>query len=192
MALVSRFKELNRTYTCAEFEQLPEFEEPVELIEGKLVEKVNDDEHLLIVSNLSFYISSFDQQRRQGRAWVDSAFKLSEYNVALPGLAYITNERLPKGVSKSALTVIPDLVLEVLSTTETSTREGTIAACARIRRYQVAGVRLIWLVDPVSKAIEVFQPNSLEPVASLTEKDMLEGHDVIPGFTLKVKKLFEE
>jgi Uma2 family endonuclease len=49
---------------------------------------------------------------------------------------------------------------------------------------------MVWLVFPQKQLIEVYRPDA--DVVILTADDMLEGGDVLPGFTLPVKDIFEE
>ncbi|HLY31954.1 MAG TPA: hypothetical protein VKQ36_13065 [Ktedonobacterales bacterium] len=52
-------------------------------------------------------------------------------------------------------------------------------------------MRLIWIVWPIQQ-VDVWQPGSDAPVATLRGADMLDGVDVLPGFTCPVAGLFAE
>jgi hypothetical protein len=61
----------------------------------------------------------------------------------------------------------------------------------KARMWLAAGVRLLWLVWPRSKQVEVWRPGSDVPVATLGGADALDGLDVVPGFFYPVSRLFE-
>ncbi len=65
---------------------------------------------------------------------------------------------------------------------------GTIAD--KIEVYQRLGVKLVWSVYILAKYIMVNSQTSPRRIF-LEHKDALDGEDVIPGFKLPVKALFE-
>jgi Uma2 family endonuclease len=77
----------------------------------------------------------------------------------------------------------PDLAVEVLSPTD---RMGD--ALAKISMYLQAGVQIVWLVDPSSQTVTVFQPDAAP--ATLRTGDTLDGGSVLPGFSLPVAEMF--
>jgi Uma2 family endonuclease len=54
--------------------------------------------------------------------------------------------------------------------------------------YLQAGVRLVWLVNPATRIVAVYQTET-DPVM-LSEGDTLDGGDVLPGFTVPVAEIF--
>ena len=58
----------------------------------------------------------------------------------------------------------------------------------KLHEYFAAGVRLVWYVDPEKRIVEVF--TRPDQSTRLTEKDTLDGGDVLPGFQLSVASLF--
>jgi len=57
-----------------------------------------------------------------------------------------------------------------------------------VDEYETAGVRLIWVVNPETKAVRVHRADGT--VTVLREKDELDGEDVVPGFRCRVADLF--
>jgi len=57
--------------------------------------------------------------------------------------------------------------------------------------YFAAGTRLIWIVHPDTRAVDVYLPGQGEP-AVLGEKDSLDGFDVLPGFSHSLAAIFAE
>ena len=54
--------------------------------------------------------------------------------------------------------------------------------------YTASGVRLVWLVFPRQKIVEVYRPD--RPIEMLTVNDTLEDNELLPGFSLSIAKIF--
>lgn len=79
----------------------------------------------------------------------------------------------------------PDLAVEVLS------QGNTAAEMERKRReYFRAGVRLVWLVDPVSRSVTVWDGPDTSAVVPAT--GTLDAGPVLPGFALPLGPFFAE
>jgi Uma2 family endonuclease len=57
----------------------------------------------------------------------------------------------------------------------------------KVMDYLDAGSRLVWVVDPGSRTVTVYR--SREAIRLLTEGELLEGGDVLPGFHVEVSEL---
>jgi Uma2 family endonuclease len=58
----------------------------------------------------------------------------------------------------------------------------------KVEEYFSAGARLVWIVSPKLKTIAVYR--SLTDINILTEKDTLDGGEVVPGFQISVAEIF--
>jgi len=58
----------------------------------------------------------------------------------------------------------------------------------KVGDYLASGVRLVWLVDPRARRASVRYPD--RPPRPLTDRDALDGEDVVPGFALDLASLF--
>jgi Uma2 family endonuclease len=107
--------------------------------------------------------------------------------VRIPDVAYVSWARVPAGRVPTAPIpqLAPDLAVEVLSRSNTP-REME----RKLREYFDAGVRLVWIVDPDARTVAVYTA-AVNPVV-LTETDVLQGGEVLPGFTLPLAHLFAE
>jgi Uma2 family endonuclease len=77
----------------------------------------------------------------------------------------------------------PDLAVEVVSPND---RVGALDE--KVDEYLRAGVRLIWVVRPAARAVQVFGGDRSE--SWLWAADELSGEDVLPGFRCRVDELF--
>ena len=102
--------------------------------------------------------------------------------VRAPDFTFVSNERVSdpgQGYYEGA----PDLVVEVLSPSD---RWATLRRKAT--RYIEAGVRLVWLVDPERRRAEVYRADGT--MDRLTADGILDGEDVLPGYTLPLSKMW--
>lgn len=61
---------------------------------------------------------------------------------------------------------------------------------AKARRYLEHGTRMVWLVFPEKRIVEVYQPDADDQI--LTLDDALDGGVVLAGFRLALRDLFAE
>ena len=54
--------------------------------------------------------------------------------------------------------------------------------------YLAGGVRQVWLVDPRRRRVIVRYPDG--PSKVVASNEILDGEDVVPGFTLALAELF--
>ena len=160
-----------------------------ELIRGVFCEMMSAGvEHGEIVMNLGGELRNFIRPRRLGRLIGSDAgvwLEREPDTVREPDIAFASAEKAPLGPRITGyLEVIPDLVVEVRSPTD-SRREVHDKALMWLSH----GVRLCWAVYPDTRTIDVHRPNAER--VTLGEADALDGEDVLPGFTCAVSAVFE-
>ena len=160
-----------------------------ELVDGTLVEKPLGYLESRLAAYLIELIGAFVRSRNLGLlTGPDGPLRLRPRLVRLPDVGFVSWSRVPGGrpPKEKVPALAPDLAVEVLS--ESNTR----AEMVRKRgEYFAAGGRLVWIVDPEPRTVEVYRPGGGEPTR-LTEADTLSGEDVLPGFSLPLKDLFAE
>lgn len=161
-----------------------------ELIDGRIVEKDMDwtgDEHGGIESNFDEQLRDYAREKQPGKVRVGEVgiyIRCNPDTVRSADAVYISNERYAQKKSRSALDVAPELVVEILSPDDSWSE-----VMEKLRDYFSIGVRLVWIADP--KTRRVFAYRSPTDVREFTEQDELTGDDVLPGFAVKVARLFE-
>jgi Uma2 family endonuclease len=159
-----------------------------ELVDGVLVEKAVGLRESFLAMALSAILWNFVKPRRLGLVTgADGSVRLAFGLVRMPDVAFISWERLPgrRLPTESIPALAPDLAVEVLS-------EGnTPGEMARKRQeYFAAGVRLVWMVDPRARTVEVY--TAPDQSTRLHAEHTLDGGEVLPGFALPLRELFAE
>ena len=161
-----------------------------ELIRGVLHETMSTgEEHGWIVMRLGALLMNFILPRSLGRLVGSDSGVLLERDpdtVREPDLAFTSAARLPAGgPNKGYAEVAPDLVVEVVSPGD-QPRE----VADKVAMWLSHGVRLVWVVRPDSRTIEVHRPAA--DMRTLSESDALDGLDVLPGFSCPVNAVFDD
>jgi Uma2 family endonuclease len=136
----------------------------------------------------------FDPGQKIGIVYFDLPFVLTDVpnwvkGSRVPDVMYFRAERFAEYTAKAPdwedkpFVLIPDLVVEVISTNDSYSEVDE-----KVDRYLEDGVKMVCVVDPRRKVITVRGANSY---AKLTVNDLFTGGDVIPGFELAVKAVFE-
>jgi Uma2 family endonuclease len=172
--------------TAEEFDNYP-FEEDkrYELDEGELIEMTRPAyDHNSVLKNLQFELEAFFRKTRLGVLLIsENLYALAPTTRRAPDVAVILGDRHSELRGAKVIPIIPEIVAEVLSPSETPR-----LIHRKLKQYFEAGVKEVWLIDPADKAIEVWTGPSL-PVHALTGNDVLES-PLLPGFALPLEELF--
>jgi Uma2 family endonuclease len=105
--------------------------------------------------------------------------------VRRPDISFIRRERLPSEAewSEGYVTIPPDIAIEV-----TSPNDVIYELEEKVEEYLRAGGRLIWLIYPEVRVIQVIRNDGSG--YRLRAGDELSGEDVVPGFRCPVASLF--
>jgi len=105
-----------------------------------------------------------------------------------PDVAFVRTGRAPLPTSPEfygwAWLLAPDLAVEVAS--ENQYAPGM---AAKARFYLRFGTRLVWVIWPRYKRVDVWRSEDDAPTP-LGVDDALDGADVVPGFTYPIARLF--
>jgi Uma2 family endonuclease len=98
-------------------------------------------------------------------------------------VAVILGNRRQELRGSKVIPIIPEIVAEVLSPSETPRMIHR-----KLKQYFEAGVKEVWLVDPEAREVEVWTGPSL-PAHALSGNATLESM-LLPGVALRLEDLF--
>ena len=106
-----------------------------------------------------------------------------EHDVRSPDLGFVAAGRLPQDRAPVGfLELAPDLAVEVLSPDDRR-RE----LLEKVGEFLDAGTRLVWVIDPEARRAAVYR--SLTDVHQLAEDGILDGDEVVPGFSCPLREI---
>ena len=161
-----------------------------ELVRGRLVLATPTfREHGRVEGNFFRAIDSFVESRKLGKVLVGEVGIWTGRDpdtIRGADVAFLSSERYARcGAKRGFLDVAPDLVVEVLSASE-----SRASIEEKLGEYFSCGVRLVWVADPVRTRVRAYR--SLEDARDFGARDLLPGDDVLPGFSVPVSRLFED
>lgn len=159
-----------------------------ELIDGVLVEKTVGSYESYLAAALVEFIGRFVREHDLGIVLgADGMLRLSPGLVRIPDVSFLAWSRLPgrRLPDEEIWGLVPDLAVEVIS--RGNTREEMEQ---KLADYFRVGVRQVWYVYPDRR--EVWQYLAADQWIVLTEKQTIDGGEVLPGFAMSLQGLFPE
>jgi Uma2 family endonuclease len=184
--------EVKQRYTgrdLEELQKLPENREKwFELIDGLIYEVIVPSSiHAFIANLIAHFLTRFVMEHELGYVFGDGCvYKLPNGDELIPDASFVAKGRgVPSFASK--LELAPDLAVEVASPSNTE-RE----LLNKVSSYLASGTKIVWVVYPKAKVVDVFTPNKDESITlrKVESDGILEGGSVLPGFTLAVSSIF--
>ncbi len=174
--------------TAEELLRLPRGQFRYELINGELKRmSPTGHEHGRITIRLTVPLAQHIKANRLGEVYAaETGFRLTSNpdTVRAPDIAFICQQRVDKvGATGGYWPGAPDLAVEVLSPDEKAPQ-----VTMKVSEWLTAGATQVWVVSPKLRTITVYR--SLTDITALSEKDTLEGADLLPGFRLAVAEVF--
>ena len=177
---------LTATLTLDEFLQLPDAKPALEYACGEVIPKPMPTwSHATIQSFFLVALHQFLARVGLGRALPELRCIFGppgRERAFVPDVSYVAKERYPDG---PYLRSAPDLAIEVLSP-----GQNVAWMLDKVHFYLLCGTRLVWVIDPESRAVVVLTPG--EEARLLSAGDTLDGGDVLPGFSVPVDEIFEQ
>jgi len=183
-----------RLYTAEEFENFiarPEHAERLfELINGEIVEKmVSGPLPSMIAAFILMHLNLFVRQHGLGRVTgADGGYMVSGGKY-IPDAAYISKKRQPVRPDDAYNPMAPDLAVEVISPSDKENYQRIARLRMKIANYLASGT-VVWVVDADVPQVEIYVP--AQPVRVLGIGETITGGEVLPGFELPVKDIFEQ
>ena len=176
-----------RSMTADELWAMPEDGTRRELVSGELREtSPAGEEHAYVSQNINRSLDAHVFANRLGRVYPEYGYVLESDpdTVRAPDISFVSNATLAARAPGTGFRRgIPDLAIEVVSPTD---RPGEVRA--KVREYLDAGTRMVVVADPQSRDVVVHRPGRAP--LDLTESDVIDGEDVVPGWKLPVRDIF--
>ncbi len=167
--------------TAAELLNLEIPDKSVELVRGRLVVREPPGyQHGAVAAELLFLVMNHAKTYGLGQVFAaETGFKLASDpdTVRAADVSFLSTGRVPQPHPTGYAALGPDLVVEVLSPTD---RPG--AVLTKVGDWLDAGSRLVWVIDPPRREARVYRADG--SVSLVREDGVLDGEDVLPGFTV--------
>lgn len=177
-----------KVWTAEDLLALADDENRYELVRGELIMMTPASaRHGKFASRLDRALGGYVEEHELGEVYTaEPGFELEAEppTVRAPDVAFVRRERIPpEGEPDGFWAIAPDLVIEIISPSETAQ-----AIHEKVADYLRAGTQLLWLIYPASQAAMEYLPPM--DARRLTVEDDLNGGDVVPGFRYPLRRLF--
>jgi Uma2 family endonuclease len=158
----------------------------LELVNGEVSEKMVSEVHGILVMYIGAMLLNHVLLHRLGRVTTEVHHHAPNASdtVYQPDIAFTRAERAHPPTEEAAVPQMPDLVVEVKTVSNTYRELRDKAAY-----YLAHGARLVWVVPPAKHLVEVYRADG--DIDLLGEADHLDGGEVVPGFSLSIKAVFD-
>ena len=160
-----------------------------ELVDGRIVEKNVSVESSEVELDFGFVFKTFTRTHPVAKVYPQSlgyrCFGDAPDKIRKPDTTVVRIERVRAldDLNPGFMPIIPDLAVEVISPNDLAREVDE-----KVREYLEAGFPLVWVANPVTRAITV-NPRDGKPVI-FTAEDEITAEDALPGFRCKVAEFF--
>lgn len=159
-----------------------------ELVKGELVKMAPaGSEHGDLAMRVGWRLGQYVENHNLGKVFAaETGFRIASNpdTVRAPDVAFISKGRVEEaGLVEGYWPGAPDLAVEVISPTDIYT-----AVQAKVLDWLDAGTLMVAVVNPRQQTVTVYR--SRTDITILTGNDILDGQDVVPGWTLAIRDLF--
>jgi Uma2 family endonuclease len=159
-----------------------------ELVRGRLVVREPPGTyHGRVQGVLHIIVGSYVRANRLGVVFgQDTGFRIASDpdTVRAPDLAFVSRDRAGQISPRGYAALAPDLVAEILSPDD---RPGEVLA--KVGEWLEAGVKLVWVINAERRVASVYGGDG--NVATVAPDGLLDGAEVLPGFTCVLSEIFE-
>ncbi|MBD2603163.1 Uma2 family endonuclease [Scytonema hofmannii FACHB-248] len=180
-------------WTIYDLEGLPQNEwTRYEIIDGELfVTRSPHRKHQQVCGKIFAKLDTWSESSGLGETIVAPGVIFSEADSVIPDVVWVSRERLAQIEDEAGhLRSAPELVVEVLSPGKQNEFRDKEA---KLKLYSVQGVREYWIVDRLTKQVEVYRREKarLILVATLLGDDEITS-PLLPGFCCSISCFFPE
>ncbi|ACK66417.1 protein of unknown function DUF820 [Rippkaea orientalis PCC 8801] len=132
------------------------------------------------------YLLNWVEANHLGEVFSSTArFKLPNSAIRSPDAAFVSKQRLPQDWNQGEddfLNLPPDFIIEIRSKSDSMTKLQQ-----KMEEYRENGVKLGWLIDTQNQQAFVYRQDG--SITQYPADAILNGEEVVPGFTLALKVL---
>jgi Uma2 family endonuclease len=156
----------------------------LELVNGRLAEMtLNGGEHGVIAGEACVSVGQYVDTYRLGYVTAPgTGYALTLHTVRAPDVGFVRAERLPDGLPSGYIPFAPDLAVEVVSPGDSAQDIHD-----KVQDYLKYGTPLVWVLYPKTQTA---MSHTVDGAITLSEDDVLDGGDVLPGFSVKLSEIF--
>lgn len=172
--------------TIDEFDRLPAREGVLyELNQGEVSTMTEPmPRHNWVRDNIAAALREFVHPRRLGRIFLETGYQLSLETVRIPDISFLPADRLRDMDLDKRIQGAPALAIEVVSPTDLAEELRQ-----KVQQYLTAGTKAVWVFYPKSQEAQVFRGDGVTYVRR--EHESIEEPDILPGFSLELRTVFE-
>ena len=159
-----------------------------ELIDGEIVEVSPSFLPSAIGIQIAYYIKVWLHAQNPKSGYItgaDGGYMMPDGGKYNPDVGYIRKSRLTE-IPAREVPMMMDFAVEVLSPSDADHRRRVTQ---KVDGYKSAKVPLLWVVEPKDKTVQVYAYG--EDKGIYKRGDTLDGGDVLPGFSLPVRDVFD-
>src|SRR5262245_28484939 len=160
-----------------------------ELVRGKVVTMPAPGfRHGQVAVQVAFVLKSFVTGKRIGHVLAETGVRTERDpdSVRGPDVSFWSYKRVPKAAKIIGYPeVAADLCVEIRSPSNTLRRLQRKAT-----EYLQAGVRMVWIVDPKDETVTVYRLP--DQGVKRSGDQLIDGEDVLPGFSCPASRFFED
>ncbi|MDX1969678.1 MAG: Uma2 family endonuclease [Planctomycetaceae bacterium] len=163
---------------------------PYEVVNGEYREVEPMSAYSTVLANvLMYHLSTAARQQRIGMAVMETLFTLRTEPLLRrqPDVALVHYARWGAGPPHVGMAwdTVPNLAVEIVSPSNVADDLDQ-----KVVDYLSSGVEEAWILYPESR--RMFRHRSLTEVVVITERDVIDGGELLPGFSLPLATLFAE
>ncbi len=183
---------IQQKITAADFWEISQRAEnqdkDIELINGEIIEVSTNLLSSKIAARILGFIFMYLQQNDIGHlTGADGGYEMDNVNTFAPDVGFISYKKQPQVSSQRFNPIPPELAVEVVSPSDLKDPKQRIFK--KLETYQALRVPLVWYFYPERQEVEIYRPD--QPTQTLGIDDVLDGGDVLPGFSLPLKQIFK-